>query len=94
MFKLGDKVRVKAQLKSRKLWDSKIGAQRKIYKRKEISMTGIITGVRTLKEGYTNFYVDGLVFTPIKSIKVYLVAVNLTQIIKALPEDIEKLEEV
>lgn len=94
MFELGDKVKVKAKLKSIKRWNKEIGTLMKTYERKEISTIGIIVGIRVLKEGYTDFYEDGLIFTATKNIKVYLVATSLKQIIKVLPEDIEKLEEV
>lgn len=89
MFKLGDKVIVKAKIESYKFWV--FHHLNKIYKRETIEpKTGIIVGIRTLKEGKTINLGDYLVFEPTKYIKVYLVALNMSQIIKVLPEDIEK----
>ncbi|KHO63387.1 hypothetical protein THYS13_15130 [Thermoanaerobacter sp. YS13] len=93
ILKLGDKVRIKGWLGYRKDWDKEVGGLKKRYGRVPTNKTGVIVGVRILWEGYTTFQ-EYLIFTPTKPIKVYLVAVNLKQILRVLPEDIEKIEEV
>gem|GEM_PF-2659645 len=60
---------------------------------RELEPEGIIAGIRNLWEGHTESGDDyGLEFKPSKAFGVYLVAVDLRQILRVLPEDVTPLE--
>lgn len=91
MFKLGDSVRVDAIIEPGKRGWKKVWIPRQPRHKGE--KQGIICGVRTVKEGeIEQDYEYGYTFTPTKHVKVYLVAVSLGQIVRALPEDLELID--
>jgi len=87
-FELGQRVNVKAEV-----IPEKDRNRNRIWRRYKRECTGVIAGVRTVKEGYTKCYYDeGYIFVQTHHIKVYLVAINMRTIIRVLPEDIEVAE--
>ncbi len=77
---LGQKVEIAAMLVSQKRYPNRT------YKRVETTRQGYTAGVRTLKEGRSHSD-EGHSFTATKHIRVFLVAVNHSQILRVLPED-------
>ena len=96
-FKLGDKVSIKARVipekkweKGASGWDSSYISRR--WVREEVMAQGVIAGARTVFEGKSERVPDyGYVFTPERPIKTFLVAVNMRQIWRVLPEDMEAI---
>lgn len=87
--KLGQKVRVKAVVVSEVHYPPNTFKARRVVRHKE-QHGGYIAGVRTLKEGITHDgYEYGFSFKPTNHIRVYLVAVSLSRMVRALPEDVE-----
>jgi hypothetical protein len=100
--KLGQRVSFKAHVRSQ--YSSRDDCKRRRIEKIELTEpeTGIVVGVRTLREGVTVLesdcddmgyhYAEWWEFRPSRYIKVYLVATNLTTIRRVLPEDILEAE--
>jgi len=90
-FKLGDKVTVKAEVLPGKDYES--GDIMRKWRRweGEKPVAGIIVGMRTVKEGRSEYWgsEEGYRFVPSKHIRVYLVAISMASFIRVLPEDLE-----
>jgi hypothetical protein len=99
-FNLGDRVRVKARAVPKKVdsYRTGLGDRQEWYLmrqwvREEVQAEGIIAGVRTVKEGKSEPWPDaGWIFEPTRSLKTYLVAVNMRDMWHVLPEDLELSE--
>lgn len=95
-MKLGQKVRVRAVVESRRIYDPKV-FKRRVIVRREVEpfsqeYVGYIAGIRTLKEGYTETDFESYYFKQTGHKRVYLVAVNLAKTVFALPEDVEPID--
>ena len=89
MIKLGDRVTTTTEAWVRKGWDQ--GWHRRWVRRTlREPVSGIVVGIRTVKEGESVYMgaEEGSYFAPTKHLQVYLVAINMKQIIRVMPEDI------
>lgn len=88
---LGQKVTIRAHVEREFAWFEPWSGYRaagKAVKRYEKAETGVVVGLRTLKEGWTECDDEGAHFKPTRHVRVYLVAVNLSTLRRVLPEDV------
>lgn len=96
-FKLGDRVLVKARVVPKKITDYSSRSSRdwhilRRWVKEEAEAEGVVAGSRTVKEGKCELWPDaGWIFEPTRSLKTYLVAVNMREIWHVLPEDMERV---
>jgi hypothetical protein len=91
---LGDKVKVRKIIESRKLRNFETGNFEKKWISRECELEGIVIGRRCVREGSIYYGADYIAFTPQKYIKCYLVAYDLHRNpVYVLPEDLEVLED-
>lgn len=101
-FELGQRVTVKAEVLASKLYKVNPYLKNNTHGRRDYirewsrhelkkPVNGIIAGMRTVKEGYSDYIgpEEGFAFIPMRHINVYLVATSIRTFIRVLPEDIE-----
>ena len=102
---LGEKVLVRAFVKPIKRWEARRilrrlhrvkvqESKRAVFLDGDWWIEGIVCGKRVLQEGNSVYYDDdGWIYTREKYLPVYLVAANLGQMLRVLPEDMRRLNQ-
>ena len=102
---LGEKVLIRAFVKPIKRWEARRilrrlnrikvqESKRTVFLDNDWWIKGVVCGKRVLQEGNSVYYNDdGWIFTREKYVPVYLVAANLGQMFRVLPEDMRRLND-